>query len=119
MVTNKTLMKFGFIMDENNSQLKKIFQNNLKLKEVHIDVYPDNPMVSSANFALLLRTNDDNVDILNDGDRLVLKSRDKYKTHIMNISISSITECYIKSVETYRELILKVQNIYYKITILN
>ena len=33
MVTNKTLMKFGFIMDENNSQLKKIFQNNLKLKD--------------------------------------------------------------------------------------
>ena len=112
-------MKFGFAKDENNLQLKKIFQNNSKLKEVHIDIYPENPMISSCNFTLLLRTQDDDVAISNDNDRLILKRCDKYETHIMNILFSGISECYIKGVETYRELILKVQNIYYKITILN
>lgn len=119
MVTNKTLMKFGFTMDENNSQLKKIFQNNLKLKEVHIDIYPDNPMLTSSDFVLLLRTHDNNVVVLNDDNRLVLKRCDKYETHIMNILFSGVSECYIKAAETYHEIILNVQNIYYKITILN
>ena len=119
MVTNNILMKFGFAKDENNLQLKKIFQNNSKLKEVHIDIYPENPMISSGNFTLLLRTQDDNVAILNDNDRLILKRCDKYETHIMNILLSSIYECYVKEVVNYYELILNVQNIYYKITILN
>lgn len=119
MVTNKTLMKFGFIMDESNSQLKKIFQNNLKLKEVHIDIYPDNPMTSSSDFMLMLRTHDDNVVVLNNDDRLILKRCDRYETHIMNILFSSVNDCYIKGAETYREIILNVQNIYYKVTILN
>lgn len=119
MVTKNILMKFGFAKDEDNLQLKKIFQNNSKLKELHIDIYPNNPMISSGNFALLLRTLDDNVVILNDGNRLILKRCDKYETHIMNILFSSISECYVKIAENYYELILNVQNIYYKITILN
>ena len=119
MVTNNILMKFGFVKDENNLQLKKIFQNNSKLKEVHIDIYPDNPMISSGNFALLLRTQYDNVFISNDNNRLILKRCDKYETHIMNILLSGIYECYVKEVVNYCELILNVQNIYYKITILN
>lgn len=119
MVTNNILMKFGFAKDENNLQLKKIFQNNSKIKEIHIDIYPDNPMISSSNFVLLLRTQDDNVVISNDGNRLTLKRCDKYETYIINILFSSISECYVKMVASYCELILNVQNIYYKITILN
>lgn len=112
-------MKFGFVKDENNLQLKKIFQNNSKLKEIYIDIYPNNPMISSGDFILLLRTQDDNVVALNDDGRLILKRCDKYETHIMNILLSNILECYIKGAETYHELILNVQNMYYKITILN
>lgn len=119
MVTNNILMKFGFAKDENNLQLKKIFQNNSKLKEIYIDIYPDNPMIFSGDFVLLLRTHDNNVVALNDNDRLILKRCDKYETHIMNILLSGILECYIKGTETYCEIILNVQNIYYKITILN
>lgn len=119
MVTNNILTKFGFAKDENNLQLKKIFQNNSKLKEIHIDIYPDNPMISSGNFALLLRTQDDNVAISNDNNRLILKRCDKYETHIMNILLSGIYECYVKEAVNYYELILNVQNIYYKINILN
>ena len=119
MITNETLTKFGFIKDEGNLELKEVFQNNLKLKEVHIDIYSDNPMLSSDNFNLLLRTCGNNIFVSNDKGRLILKRNDVYETHIMNILLSGISECYIKGIETYRELILNVQNIYYKITILN
>lgn len=119
MVTNETLTKFGFIKDENNSRLKEVFQSNSKLKEVYIDIYPSNPMVSSNDFELLLRAQDDNVVTLNDNNRLILKKCNKYETHILNILFSSIYDCYVKGDVNYCELILNVQNIYYKITILN
>ena len=119
MVTNNILMKFGFAKDEDNLQLKKIFQNNSKLKEVHIDIYPNNPMTTSGDFVLLLRVQDDNVVTSNDNNRLILKKCDKYETHIMNILLSDIYECYVKGAANYCELILNVQNIYYKKTILN
>lgn len=119
MVTDKTLMKFGFIKEENNSQLKEFFKNNLKLKEIHIDIYPDNPMLSSSDFTLLLRTHEDNVIVSNDGIRLILKKCNKYETHFMNILFSNITECFSKVSGSCCEFILNVQNIYYKITILN
>lgn len=119
MVTNETLIKFGFIQDENGLQLKNVFQNNIKLKEVYVDVYLDNPVIYSDDFMLLLRTREDSVIALNDGNRLILRKSDKYKTHIMNILFSGVYECYIKDCNTYKEIILNVQNIYYKITILN
>ena len=119
MAINKTLMKFGFAKDESCLQLKNIFQNNSKLKEVYVDVYPYNPMLSSEDFILLLRMHDSNVVVSNDDNRLILKKCDKYETYIMNILLSCISECYIKCSEVYCELILNVQNIYYKITILN
>lgn len=116
---NETLTKFGFAKDEDNLQLKEVFKNNLRLKEVYIDIYPDNPIAHSENFELLLRTHDNNVIVSNDCTRLIIKKCDEYATHIMNVLLSGISECYIKGAETYRELILNVQNIYYKITILN
>lgn len=119
MITNETLMKFGFTKDENNSQLKEIFKDNLKLKEVHIDIYPDNPMLSTKEFMLLLRSSENNATISNDGNRLILKKSDINETHFMNILYSKIAECFVKMSESYFELILNTQNIYYKITILN
>jgi hypothetical protein len=119
MVTNNILMKFGFSKDENNLQLKKIFQNNLKLKEVHIDIYPDNPMISSSEFMLLLRTIEYNSMVSNNDDRLILKRNDKYKTYFMNVLFSSIKECFFKECENNYEFIIKIQNIYYKIIVFN
>lgn len=119
MIIEKTLMKFGFIKDENNSQLKEVLKDNLKLKEIHIDIYSDNPMLSSTNFMLLLRTYENNAVASNDGDRLILKKNDKYETHFMNILFSNIAECFSKVSGSCSEFILNVQNIYYKITILN
>ena len=119
MVTNEALIKFGFTKDENGLQFKKIFQNNTKLKEVYVDIYTNNPIVYSDGFMLLLRTHEENVVALNDDNRLILRKSNKYKTHIMNILFSGVSECYIKDFNTYKEIILNVQNIYYKITILN
>lgn len=121
MAINETLMKFGLINDENNSQLKEVFKNNIRLKEIHIDVYPENPIiVSSAPFMLLLRTIEKKTIVSNDGDRLVLKRNvDKFETYFMNILFSEITECYYKVIDGYSEFILNIQNIYYRITVFN
>lgn len=120
MVTEKTLMKFGFIKDENNFQLKEIFENNSRLKEIHIDVYPENPLVSSsAPFMLLLRTIEKNVTVSNDEDRLVFVRDDGYGTYFMNVLFSEIKECYYKDAYCSSEFILNIQNIWYRIIVLN
>ena len=119
MITKETFMKFGFIKEENDSRLKEMIMNKNKLKEVHIDAYSNNPLVSSTPFMLLLRASEKNVMISIDGDRLVFKKNDKYETHLMNVLISKITECFSKIGEDYSEFILNIQNIYYRITIFN
>lgn len=119
MITEKALTKFGFINDENCLCLKEFFKNNLKLKEIHIDIYPDNPLKSSTSFMLLLRTSEKNTIISNDGDRLILKKNDIYGTHFMNVLFSKITECIFKTSDSCSEFIISVQNIFYKITIFN
>jgi hypothetical protein len=108
-----------FVKEENELRLKEMFKTNNKLKEIHIDVYPENPLVSSNPFLLLLRTSENNATILIDNDRVVLKRNDKYETHFMNVLISKITECFSNICDNYSEFILNVQNVYYKITIIN
>ena len=120
MITEKTLMKFGLTKDESNFQLKEVFKNNLKLKEIHIDVYPDNPLIaSSAPFMLLLRMIENNVIVSNDEDRIILKKNDKYKTYLANILLSEITDCCYKTSNELYEFIFKVRNTYYRVNILN
>lgn len=120
MVTEKILVKFGFIKDENNLKLKEVFKDNVKLKEIHIDAYPENPLITSSSpFMLLLRTIEKRVIVKNYGHRLVLKKNDKSDTRFMNVLFSEITECCYKIFDGYSEFILKIQNIYYKITIFN
>lgn len=109
--------KFGFVDDKNS--LKEVLTNGTKLKEIHIDIYSENPLNPSSSFMLLLRTFENNTTILNDGDRIIFKRNDKNKTYFMNLLFSKINECFFKSSENYFEFILNIQNIYYKLTILN
>lgn len=121
MVTEKTLMKFGFIEDKNNLRLKEVLKDNLKLKEIHIDTYSENPLIAtfSEPFMLLLRTSEKDAVVSSDGDRIILKRNDKHNTYLSNVLFSKITECYYKASNDFSELILRIQNIYYKITIFN
>ena len=120
MITEKTLMKFGLIKDESNFQLKEVFENNLKLKEIHIDIYPENPLVSSSTpFMLLLRTIEKDVAVANEEDRLVLVRNDGYGTYFMNVLFSEIKECYCKYTYDSSEFILNIQNIWYRIIVFN
>lgn len=109
--------KFGFVKDENS--LQKVLVDGIKLKEIHIDVYPENPLNYSSSFMLLLRTSESNATISNNGDRIVFRRNDKNKTHFINLLSSKINECFFKTSENYFEFILNIQNIYYKLTILN
>lgn len=120
MITENTLMKFGLVKDENNFQLKEVFKNNFQLKEIHIDIYPENPLVySSMPFMLLLRTIEKNATVSNDGDRLVLVRDDGYGTYFMNVLFAEIKECYCKDIYGTSEFILNIQNIWYRVIVLN
>lgn len=119
MITENTLIKFGFVREENDFRLKEMIKNKNKLKEVRIDTYSENPLISSKPFMLLLRTSEKNVSISIEGDRLIFKKDDQYETHFMNVLISKITECFSKISEGYSEFILNVQNTYYRIMIIN
>lgn len=109
----------GFIKDENNFQLNKVFRNNAMLNEIHIDVYPENPAtMPTMPFMLLLRAIEKRVIVNNNGNRLILKKNvGGFETHLMNIVLSKMTECYYKTSSDCLEFIANVHNIYYKITV--
>lgn len=121
MVTEHTLIKFGFSKDDDNLKLKEVFKNKAMISKIHIDIYPENPLVnSSKSFMLLLRTIEERVMVENDGERIVLKRTiDRFETHFMNVLFSRITECYYKFYNGCLEFVLNIQNIYYKITVFN
>ena len=118
MVIEDIFMKYGFVKEENDSHLKDMIKSKDKIKEVYIDIYPENPFIAS-DFSLLLRTHEKNAKILIDDNRLIFKRNDRSETYFVNVLISKITECFSKIGEDYSEFILKIQNAYYKVTILN
>ena len=121
MIKQETLMNFGLTVDKENSKvIKETLKDDIRLKEVHIDIYPDNPLVNSSTpFLLLLRTIERNISVTNDDKRLIFKRNDDNNTCIMNVLFSEMTECYYNVSGNYFEFILKIQNIYYRITIFN
>ena len=119
MVTKEILVKFG-LKEKTASQLKEVLKNLTNLQEIHIDIYPENPLISSSTpFMLLLRTIEKNVLVETDKERFILKRNDNYNTYLMNILYSEINKCYVKSIGQSIEFIINVQNIYYRIFILN
>lgn len=120
-MAEKTLMKLGFAKDEKKLKLNEIFKDNAKLKEVHIDIYPTNPLISSSTpYMLLSRTIEKKILVKNSGTRLVLKKNiDGYDTYFMNVLLSEIKVCYYKISNGFFEFILNIQNIYYRIIIFN
>ena len=124
MVTEQamqTIIKLGFVKDEQNTKLNEIFKDNVKLREIHLDIYPTNPLVSSPlPYMLLSRTIEKKILVKNNGNRLVFKKNiDGYDTYFMNVLLSEIKECYYKDSDGFYEFILNIQNIYYKITLFN
>lgn len=121
MVAENTLSKFGLTKDENNLKLKEILKDNIRLKEIHIDICSENPLTSSSvPFMLLLRLIEKKIIVLNSNERFILKKNiDKCETYLMNILFSEIKECYYKVNDYCFEFILNIQNIWYRITIIN
>ena len=116
-----TVENFGFIKDEVNLYLDKIALNNniIRLNEVHIDIYPENPLTNLSCYMLMLRTCEKNASIIIDDDRIILKRNDVYGTHFLNVLASKITECFSKMYDGGIEFILNIQNVYYRINIIN
>lgn len=121
MAVEKTITKLGFTKDENNTKLNETFKDDIKLREIHIDIYPTNPLVfSPIPYMLLSRTIEKKMLVKNSGNRLVLKKNiDGCDTYFMNVLLSEIKECYYKGSNGFFEFILNIQNIYYRIIVLN
>ena len=121
MVTEQDFMKFGFAKEDIGLYLDKVSMlgNDVRLKEVHIEVYPESPFNSFSCFMLILRASEKNAIISVDGDRVILKKNDAYETHFVNVLASKVSECFSKMSDGYYEFVLNVQKIYYKITIFN
>ena len=119
MITDDIFIKFGFVKESDELRLKQMIQNKNKLKEIHIDAYSENPLISSSHFMLLLRVSERNAKISIDDDRLVFKRNDGCETHFVNVLISQISECFSKIGSNYSEFILNIQNVYYRITVFN
>lgn len=120
-MAEQTMMKLGFAKDENNTKLNEIFKDNAKLKEVHIDCYSANPLISSSTpYMLLLRTIEKKMLVKNSDIRLVLKKNiGGYDTYFMNVLLSDIRECYYSVSNGFSEFILNIQNVFYRITVFN
>lgn len=115
---NENLMKLT--KDENNSQLKKVLKDEVELKEVHINIYPENPLIYSKKpFMLLLRTVEKDVIASIDDDRIILTRNDGCKTQFVNVLFSEIAECYYQTFSNCSEFILNIQNIWYRTIVFN
>ena len=119
MATENAWMKFGFVKDENNAYIKETLKDNMRIKSVHIEIYPENPFGSMSSFMLLLRTSEKNTMVLNDGKRIVFRKNNEEKTQVMNLLFSKINECFYQICEHCSEFILNIQNIWYRITVFN
>lgn len=114
------IFQLGFIDDVDNLLFKEIFKDGEKLKNIHIEVYPNNPIESHSPFRLLLRAIEKNATVSNDGNRFILKMNDRFETYIANILLSDITKCYVRTADKQSPtFVINVQNIWYKIDILN
>ena len=118
MANKRTFERLELTKNERVSQLNEVLKNDSNLKEVHIDIYSENPIVSSP-LMLLIRSTEMNVMVSYDDDRLVLVKNDSYKTHCMNLLFGKVKECYYQSIANYSEFILNIQNIWYRITVFN
>lgn len=117
-MNEQTLMDFGFTKDKDNLKLKELLKDDVELKQIHADIYSDNPLdISSAPFMLLLRMIEKNVVAHSDGERIIFKKKDKFETCLSNILYSKIKECFFKISETCSEYILNIQNVYYRVTV--
>ena len=114
------MVKRIFKYDKENLRLNETFKDGRKLKEIHIEIYPNNPIESHSPFKLFIRTTEKNVIVSNDGNRLIFKKNNRLGTHIVNVPLSDITKCLEDaSDERYISFVLSIQNIWYRITALN
>lgn len=111
----------GFVEDVNKTKLNEALKNNVRIKELGIDLYSSNPLLPSATetFMLLLRTFEKGIIVSNDGDRIVFRKNDRYKTHIANVLHSEIKECYVKHIvgcgDNCFYFVLNIKDVYYRI----
>ena len=103
----------GYVKDCNKELFGKIFNENVKIKEIHIDIYIENP------YMLFSRISGKNVFTLKNSNRFIVCKSDRHKTVVVNILLDEISNCMVKQyVDNQYEILFNIQNICYKIFII-
>ena len=110
-------MTIKFIEDLKMEKLKEKFVSDKVIEKIYITAYFENPLKKSYENMVVLRGEGSNVIISDDEQRLILKRKYTFQDCILNILYSKIEKCFFKGEKTYCEFVLKVKDIYYKITI--
>ena len=104
--------KYGFITDDKKAGFKCIFSNN-SFKTLHMDMYTLDP------YMLFMRSIENNPMVAIENDRIIIRKKDKYKTHIMDILFDHIDNCIIKEYSNVQyEIIFAIHNVYCKLLII-
>lgn len=102
---------YGFVMDNEKVEFKRIFNNN-NFKSLHMDMYSLNP------YMLFMRSMEKNLMVTIENNRVIIRKKDRYKTHIMDVPIEQIDRCIIKEYNNMQyEIILAIKDVYYKMLI--
>ena len=103
--------KYGFVMDNEKVEFKRIFSNN-RFKTLHMDMYSLDP------YMLFMRSIENNVTVIFENDRIIICKKDRHKTHIMNILFECVDNCIIKKYsDSQYEIIFAINNVSYKMLV--
>lgn len=101
--------RYGFVKGD-KSDLKRMLENKIKLKEVNIDTYIAKP------YFFILRSYEENLTVSVEKNRLLIRRNDPYKTTISNVPFESVNDVQIKLMEDCRlRMFFTICNICYNV----
>lgn len=101
--------RYGFVKCD-KSDLKRMLENKIKLKEVNIDTY------IAKHYFFILRSYEENLTVSVEKNRLLIRRNDPYKTTISNVHFESVNDVQIKLMEDYRlRMFFTICNICYNV----
>ena len=102
------LKVFGYVVSTDKTGFDEVFDGR-SFKEIHIDMYTYNP------YQLFSRVIDNNISMLHEDNRIVLKRKDGMV--LVDVLYDNIYEYAMKKCKEYYQFVLTIQNIWYKILV--
>lgn len=97
----------------NDNDLKVLQSTILRLSEIHMDIYIENP------YMLLSRLAEKKVSGSIEDDRIIFYKNDRKHTFLFNVLQNEITECMFKKYsEAQYEFVFRIHSITYKLLVI-